>query len=600
MNQASQPAYGGLSASVPENSEMVRKAVDKVTSSAVFADSQRMARFLRFAAEETLQGNGGRLKEIVIGVEVFDRGANYDPRLDPIVRVEARRLRAKLLLYYEGEGKDDEVVIEFPKGTYQPVFRVRQKQVEMPSPEPAVKHRVATIAILPFANLDPEPEQQYFSDGLTEELIHALTRIRELRVMAWNTASHFRADQDMASVRTRLGVAYALRGAVRRTGQRLRVTAQLIDTATGEYLWSETYNREILDVFAIQEQIAAMIVNALQLRLGDAACVSSVQPQRNLECYNLCLKGRFHTNERSPEGLRRAAICFQQAVAVDGSSASAYAGLADTYTMLADYGFVKPGDVMETAKAAAEKAIKFDPNSAEAHTSLAWIRSHYEWRWPDAGRLYRRAMELNPGYATAHHWYATDYLAMLGRFEEAMPEVEIALALDPLSVIIQECKAYLMLLARKYDDALAEYSVYVESDPSFYRGYTALGRTYIQMERYNEAVAMLEKGRRLAGNHPSILGALGQAYGFAGRSQEALGVLADLAHLAETSYAPCTALALVHIGLGNRAEALDYLEKGAELRDLRLSAIKIHPAYDRLRGEPRFQRLIDRIGFDGF
>ncbi|HEY3835712.1 MAG TPA: tetratricopeptide repeat protein [Bryobacteraceae bacterium] len=577
----------------------MRRAVAKVTASAVFADSQRMARFLRFAVEESLRGNGGRLKEIVIGAEVFDRGADYDPRLDPIVRVEARRLRSKLLSYYEGEGRDDELVIEFPKGTYQPVFRTRALKAEpAPAPEPLTPE-VATIAILPFANLDPEPDQQYFSDGLTEELIHALTRIPELRVMAWNTASHFRADQDMVSVRTRLGVAYALRGAVRRTGQKVRVTAQLIDTATGEYLWSETYNREILDVFAIQEQIAAMIVNALQLHLSDSACVSNAQRQRSLECYNLCLKGRFHTNERSPDGLRRAAICFQQAVAVDGSSASAYAGLADTYTMLADYGFVRPSDVMETAKAAAEKAITFDPNSAEAHTSLAWIRSHYEWRWADSGRLYSRAFELNPGYATAHHWYAVDYLAMLGRFDEAMPEIEIALDLDPLSIIIRECKGYVMLLARRFEDALEEYSLFVETDPSFYRGYTALGRTYIQMGRFNEAIAMLEKGQRLAGNHSSILGALGQAYGFAGRQEEALSKLGELEQLGEASYAPCTAFALIHIGLGNYAQALDYLERGADIRELRLSAIKVHPAYDALRGEPRFKNLVARIGFDG-
>jgi TolB-like protein len=409
MNPAGQPASGWLSTSVSDNSaEAVRRAVDQVTASSRFADSQRMARFLRFAVEESLQGNGGRLKEIVIGAEVFDRGADYDPRLDPIVRVEARRLRAKLLAYYENEGKDDELKIEFPKGTYQPVFRTRATEPAL-AKSPARKDH-PTIAILPFANLDTEPEQQYFSDGLTEELIHALTRIPELRVMAWNTASHFRADQDVASIRDRLGVAYVLRGAVRRTAQRLRVTAHLIDTATGQYLWSETYNREILDVFAIQEQIAAMIVNALQLRLGDAAHTGlSGPPQRNIECFNLCLKGRFHANERTPEGLRRAAICFQQAVALDGSSALAYAGLADSFTLLADYGFARPGEAMETAKAAAEKAIRFDANSSEAHTSLAWIRSHYEWKWVEAEHLYQRAIELNPGYSTAHHWYAGAY-----------------------------------------------------------------------------------------------------------------------------------------------------------------------------------------------
>ena len=598
MNQASQPASGWLSVSPSENSEAVRRAVHKLTSSAVFADSQRMARFLRFAVEESLQGNGGRLKEIVIGAEVFDRGADYDPRLDPIVRVEARRLRAKLRAYYDGEGKDDELVIEFPKGTYQPVFRTRSTDAVKPV-KPANKLGSPTVAILPFANLDSEPDQQYFSDGLTEELIHALTRIPQLRVIAWNTASHFRADHDIANVRTRLGVDYVLRGAVRRTGQRVRVTAQLIDTATGEYLWSETYNREILDVFTIQEQIAAVIVNALQLRLGDSARASlGGQPQRSVECYNLCLKGRYHANERTPEGLRRAAICFQQAVAVDGSSAFAYAGLADSYTLLADYGIVKPCEAMPIAQAAAEKAINFDPNSAEAHTSLAWIRSHYQWQWAESGLHYRRAIALNPGYATARHWYAVDYLAMLGRLDEAAVEIDVACEMDPLSMIIREGKPYVAMLARRYDDAVAQFSELVELDPSLYKGYTSLGRAYIQVGRYSDAIQMLQKGRSLAGEVPNILGALGQAYALAGKRKEALGVLHELEELVKTRYAPYTTFALIHVGLGNYEKALDHLEKSAERRDLQVCVINAHPAYDPLRGERRFQDLIRRIGFD--
>ena len=602
MSQAGQPASGWLGASVPKHSaEVVRRAVDKVAASTVFADSQRMERFLRFAVEETLQGNGGRLKEIVIGSEVFDRGADYDPRLDPIVRVEARRLRAKLLVYYEGEGKDDDLVIEFPKGTYQPVFRTRvatPATTNLQPTEPVAPPGNITIAVLPFANLDPEPEQQYFSDGLTEELIHALTRIPELRVIAWNTASHFRAEQDIASVRTRLGVSYMLRGAVRRTGQRLRVTAQLIDTGTGEYLWSETYNREILDVFTIQEQIATVIVNALQLRLSDSTGANlGGQPQRNVECYNLCLKGRFHANERTPEGLRRAAICYQQAVAVDGSSALAYAGLADSYTLLADYGFINPAEAMETAKAAAEKAIKFDAHSSEAHTSLAWISSHTDWRWDEAERLYRRAIELNPGYSTARHWYSVDHLALLGRFDEAMQQINIARDLDPLSMIIREGKAYIAMLTKRYDQAILECSEIVELDPSLYKGYTSLGRAYIQSGRYLDAIRMLQKGRSLAGDLPSILGALGQVNGLAGRRDEALRILAELEHIATVRYVPSVTIALVHIGLGNHDRALDYLETSADRRDLALCTINVHPAYDPLRHEPRFQRLIVRIGY---
>ena len=599
MRNAGQPASGWLGASAPQqDAGTVRCALNKITSSVVFADSQRMARFLRFVVEESLEGNGGRLKEIVIGVEVFDKGSDYDPRLDPIVRVEARRLRAKLFAYYDGEGKEDELVIELPKGTYQPSIRARTTAVKT-EPAPAVQLREATIAVLPFANLDPSPDQQYFSDGLTEELIHALTRIPELRVIAWNTASHFRAEQDMASIRTKLDVAYVLRGAVRRTAQRLRVTAHLIDTACGEYLWSETYNREILDVFTIQEQIAAVIVNALQLKFGETAGDgASGQPQRNIECFNLCLRGRYHANERTPEGLRRAAICFQEAVAVDGGCALAYAGLADSYTLMADYGVAKSTEAMELAKAAAEKALGFDPNCAEAHTSLAWIKSHYEWQWGESGRLYRRAIELNPGYATARHWYAVDYLAMLGRFDEALPQLEVARDLDPLSLITREGKPYILMLARRYDEAMRYYNELMEYDPSYYKAYTSLGRLYIQVGRYADAIRMLQKGRLLGGEVPNILGALGQAYGLAGKRKEALGVLTELHRLSETRPAPCVTFALIHLGLGDQQKALDYLESSAECRHLQLCAIKVHPTYDPLRGHRRFQKLIARIGFD--
>jgi serine/threonine-protein kinase len=572
----------------------VRLALAKLTSSALFADSQRMARFLRFAVEETLLGNGARLKEIVIGAEVFDRGPAYDPRLDPIVRVEARRLRSKLRAYYETEGRNDDLIIEFPKGTYQPLFKFRSQSAPASTPHATHPTGSAAIVILPFANLDPEPDQQYFSDGLTEELIHALTRIPGLRVIAWNTATHFRAEQDIEQIRTRLGVSYILRGAVRRTGQRLRITAQLIDALTGEYVWSDTYNRETQDVFAIQEQIALVIVNALQLRLGSPAPPSR---GRNLECFNLCLKARYHANDRTAEGMRRAAICFEQAVAIDAGSALAYAGLADSYTLLADYGFINAVEVMEKAKAAAEKAVELDANSAEAFTSLAWIRSRYEWRWAEADALYRRSIELNPGYATAHHWYASDYLALLERFEEATAEAEIACCLDPLSMIVHECLGFILMLRQRYDDAIAAYRRMREIDPSFYKSYTSLGRIYIECGRYADAITELQQGRNIAGDIPHILAALGQAYVLAGDRPQAERTLVELTELAGRRYVASTSFALLLTALGNREAALDYLEKGVERRELQLCITKVHPAFKPLHSEPRFQAVLRRVGF---
>ena len=337
----------------------VRDQVARILESSIFADSQRMARFLIFAVEQTLNGNAGSLKEIVIGAAVFDRAADYDPRLDPIVRVEARRLRAKLHAYYENEGSNDALFVEFPKGRYSPVFGHR-------SPSNAETDS-GTIAVLPFLNLDPCQEQDYFSDGLSEELIHALTRIPGLRVVAWHSAAQFRGSQeDLEAIRARLDVAHILRGSVRRSGDRLRVTAHLIATSNGHYVWSETFDRQLRDVMVIQEEIAEAISSALQLRFGKPTSSRAPTPSKaSLECYQLCLKGRFHARERTSEGLRRSILCFEQAICVESSCASAYAGLADAFALLAEYGFAESCDAMTKAKSAAERALELDPLSAE-------------------------------------------------------------------------------------------------------------------------------------------------------------------------------------------------------------------------------------------
>jgi serine/threonine-protein kinase len=252
---------------------------------------------------------------------------------------------------------------------------------------------------------------------------------------------------------------------------------------------------------------------------------------------------------------------------------------------------------MERAKAAAEKAVELDANSSEAFTSLAWIRSRYEWRWPEADALYRRAIELNPGYATAHHWYSSDYLALMGRFDEALAEADIACGLDPLSMIVHECRGFILMISERFDEAIAEYRRMLEMDPSFYKSHTSLGRVYIQCGRYREAIEELCQGRRIAGDIPNILAALGQANVLAGDLREAEKLLAELEALAETRYVPCTSFALLHTALGNHDTALDYLERGVEMRELQLSIAKVHPAYRSLRSAPRFQAVLKRAGF---
>ena len=454
----------------------------------------------------------------------------------------------------------------------------------------------ATIAVLPFTNLHPGEDGQYFSDGLSEELIHALMRIAKLRVVAWNSASQLRGrHEDLGTVRQQLDVAHILHGSVRWTGGRLRIAAHLIDAATGHYLWSETYDRNIDDIFAIQEEIASSIATALELRMNPRR--PTLEAPRKLESYQLYLQGRFHARERTVESLKRSLVCFEQAIAADESSAAAYSGLADTYALLADYGFADGCEYMAKAKGVVEKALQLDPSSAEAHISLALILTEYDWDWERAEAEFKLGLEFNPSYAQGHYWYGMDYLAMLGRFDEARIQAEAAIKLDPLSSILSIAPAFIHMLERQYDTSIRAYRGIIAKDPSFYKAYTELGRAYLQNRMYPEAVAMFAKGRSLAGDVPSILGAMGKAHALMGNVSEARTLLGELHAIAAERPVPATAFAMIHLGLGETDAALTWLERGVARHQTPMVALKVHPAYDGLRQEPRFRALIERIGF---
>src|SRR5512139_2044890 len=446
-------------------------------------------------------------------------------------------------------------------------FALESTARRLSSPRPIASGGAATglaaerdrsIAVLPFANVSPDPDSEYFSDGLTEELIHELTRVQGLKVVAWNSAAQLRGrEHDIQAIGEQLNVHAVLMGSVRKAGDRVRIAARLVETATGYYLWSETYDRWIQDLFAIQEEIARSIAQTLSRTLAErrAPAVAGRQPG-NLEAYTLYLKGRYFWNSRTPEGLRKGVECFEQAIAADEGSALAHAGLADAYCLLADYGLMHPREAMPRARSAALKALDLDPRSAEAHASYAVIRSLYDREWEEAEAFYRRALELNPSYATAHHWFAVDYLGMQGRFDEALREIEAARQLDPLSTIILEGKPYLLMLAHRYDEAIEECRELARLDPTYYKFYTAMGRAYTQEGDYAEAVAMLQKGRSMAGDLPNILGALGQTYALAGQPTEARRLLEELTRQSTQKYVPSSSFALIHLGLGEKDEAL--------------------------------------------
>ncbi|HXK39897.1 MAG TPA: hypothetical protein VJ837_03620, partial [Candidatus Paceibacterota bacterium] len=342
---------------------LVRAALRQITSSACFVPAGRLRRFLQFAVERTLEGQCEELKEYPIGLRVFDRKESFDPRLDPIVRVEAGRLRARLKQYYETDGRQDELLIEFHKGGYVPTFSLR-RTVNEPVPEAECARKA--VVVLPFQDQSPARDQDYFCHGVTEEIIIALTKVEGLRVTARASTFHLQErHSDWHEVAVSLGVSHVVQGSVRKDGNRLRITAHLIDAKLDCYLWSETFDREVRDVFAIQEEISQAIVNTLRLQLNAPLVRSSTQSSR---AYKLYLKGRYYWNKRSEEGLREAVRYFDSALQEDGQFALASAGLADSYSLLGNYGVLPPHSVRPKALNAALQAVQTAPELAETRT----------------------------------------------------------------------------------------------------------------------------------------------------------------------------------------------------------------------------------------
>jgi serine/threonine-protein kinase len=570
----------------------IRRSLEAILASESFVRSPRLARFLRYTVEQALDGNENALKEYVIGVEVFDRGRDYDPRIDPIVRVEARRLRAKLKRHYDTEGHEDGIAIEFPTGGYVPRFVNRA-----PGLRSRTGDAVETIAVLPFTNLSSDPENEYFSDGLTQELIDALTKVEGLRVVAWTSAYQFKEKRPgPREIGERLQVRSILEGTVRKSGGVLRVGVRLIHAEGGYYLWSETYERDMQDVFAVQEEISRAIVATLRVRLAGGRSSPLVKRgTTSVEAYNLYLKGRYCWNKRVEPALLQSIEYYGQAITADPLYPQPYAGLADAYTVLGQYGIGPARSLMEKAKTQALRALELDPGLAEAHASLGLVSS-LEWDWKDAERRLKRAIELNPGYASAHHWYAYDCLAPLGRLDESLTEIEKARALDPLSLIIAATVGDVLVMQRRYDEALDQFRRAIELDASFPKSYHGAGRAYVEKGMYAEAIAMFEKARDLTAGFPIPLALLAHAYGVSGRKDEARRLLAEFLDMRQREYVCPFVLARIYLGLGQLDETFEMLEQSFEQRDARLIHLKVAPIFDPLRGDPRYESLLDRIG----
>ncbi|HTT25513.1 MAG TPA: tetratricopeptide repeat protein [Thermoplasmata archaeon] len=453
------------------------------------------------------------------------------------------------------------------------------------------------FAVLPLTNISEDPRDEFLADGLTDELISTLSRVRGVRVIARTSAMRFRGSSlGIGEIAKALQVGSLLEGSVRRDGRRIRVTARLVDCSTEEPLWSSTYDRELSDLFAIQSDIAGRIVKSLKVHLRRAEAERLQRAATSdIDAYTLYLEGRFRWGQRTQAGLAAAIDLFQRALAKDPSFALAYAGLADAYCTEALLEFVAPTHAFPKARAAAESALRIDPNLAEAHASLGLVRFQYERDFPGAERALHRSLELNPNYPTAHQFFA-DYLKAMGRFDEALAEMGRALELDPVSLAISTGLGHVLYLSRQYDRAIEQYRAALALDPTFVQAHLWFGRPFLETGRFDEAIAEVRQAVDLSGGSTISLAVLGHAYASAGRTTEAKEILRGLQERAKTTYLPSYWIALIYTGLGENEAALDWLERAAEERSSWLVWIKVEPRFDRLRPLPRFQALLERLG----
>jgi TolB-like protein/Flp pilus assembly protein TadD len=578
-----------------DSDQLALGQLNRILSSKAFRQADRLKRFLSFVVAETISGRGDRLKEFVVGVEVFGKDTSFDPRNDPIVRVQARRLRAQLARYYREEGQEDELVIDMPKGGYAPNFRPLKSPPPKRSVTPALVSR-NTILVLPFADHSPAGDQKYFCQGLSEEIVHTLAAMDAIRLVAWNQSVDAEGPIEMREAASRPNAAMIVTGSVRLAGGEARITTNLIDTASGCYLWSGSVDRKMENIFAIQEEVAHAIAEQLTVELaGRRTAKGQGRNTENLAAYNLYLQGRYHLNQRTEEGLRRAAEFFDKAIVEDAQYAQAYSGLADAYSLLGHYGVLAPADVWTKTASNAAWAVLQDEHSAEAHTSLAHVKSTQDWDWLGAEREFQRALELDPRYSTAHHWYAVSCLAPMGRLEEAREEMLLAQALDPISSIIARDLARVHYYRQDFDAALEQCDHTIELNPHFSPAYWILGLVQEQRGEFDEAVAAFQRAMQLSPRSPIMQAALGRTFALSGKREEALRILQELHKLGEKRYVSPFELASFHFALEQADEGFDWLAKAFQDRCFELISLRVDPRWQSLKGNPRFHQLFSRL-----
>ncbi len=455
---------------------------------------------------------------------------------------------------------------------------------------------VQSIAVLPIVNENADTGMDYLSDGVTESIINNLSQLQDLRVMARSTVFRYKGRQtDLKSIGRELKVDSILTGSIKHQLDKLIVKVELVRVSDGSQLWGQIYTRRLMDILPVQEDISHEIVSRLRLRLtGEQEKRLTRRSTNDTEAYQLYLRGRYHWNKRTPDSIREAIDYFRQAIDHDPAYSLAYAGLADSYALLGDYNALPAEEAFQKARAAAERALEIDEDLAEGHTSMAHVSFYYR-DWPRAESEFKRAIELNPGYATVHQWYA-NYLAITGRSDDALDQIRIALDLDPLSPIISESLGAQLYLAKRYDEAIRQFLKTLEQDPNFVPAHYGIAFAYAQIGKYKEAIDSYEKTIALSDCRTCYLAGLGYVYGLSGRRQDALKIVEELESNLNTDYVSPADIAMVYAGLSDRDEAFEWLERAYAEHAEFINFIQVEPAFDPLKSDPRFADLLQRLG----
>ncbi len=570
----------------------IHEHLERILSSKVFKNSARLQRFLRLAVERTLAGETNQLKEYAVGRDVFDRGADYDPRMDSIVRVEARRLRRKLREYYRVSETPQPLTIQFPRGSYMAQFsrgwHAPELSPKSPEPQPIAGPNPCTVAVLPFSNLTTEPQQLYFCDGIAEDIINALTRIAQLQVIGRTSMSSLEPGlQDVREIGARLGAGTIVEGSVRKAGETLRVSAKIIDSQSRRTKWSQVFDRHTRDLFAIEDEIAHSIATVFRSTLPAGQPREGLRPPPLTEAHELYLRGRQAWNQMSRAGYLSAIDLFTRAMALCPDYAPPFAGFAYSHLWLSMWGGIRPAEAFPKCKAASLEALRIDPNLAAGYASLGASEFYFERHYSQGIALLKKAIELQPTYAFAHEMYGR-LLMFVGRFEEALASLSHAVHLDPLSFRVNRTLGAAYSLAGRPKEAEYWAKTAIALRPGVPESHYLMARIYLQQEDLAKALAEARRADSPDTNAVvwSIVGIVLARMGDVGAAR---AVLHRLAKRSSSGYVDPLASAYIESALGNQKAALEHVRQSRSDRSPFATHVDFDPLFSALHADTDFR-----------